>query len=159
MNRSFHCLLIGTVVMAGCFNARGTAFTPVVPQAHSATIYVYRPGTFVGSGNWDVPTLFLDDKPIGKVRIDGYLPIEVAPGNHSLHVMNSASGIGAQKNEIGRISISVKEHDVIYIRYELGIDSFLVPAPGVAVMTGKHAFQIVPSETAEREISATALSQ
>lgn len=75
-------LLAGALVaLAGC-SATGPVFQERAAAAGKATVYVYRPSSFVNSGN--APNLFVNDVDYGPLWNEGYIPLSLPPGEISV---------------------------------------------------------------------------
>jgi len=78
------CIAIGLVLLSGC-SAGGAKFSGIEkPSDNLAQVYIYRPSSFVQSGNF--PDLALDSTNIGQLKNAGFLSFHAPPGNHSLRV-------------------------------------------------------------------------
>ncbi len=147
-------------IIAKPFNAGGAKFAAnaiATADENAATIIVYRPDTFVGSANWDVPILHLNGKSLGPIRINGYMILPVQPGDN--HIKTTEVLFGSDTGKIrGDIALSMEQGKTLYLKYEESIRS-VVPIPaynGVAVIvSGAYSFQPVPPETALAELEGT----
>lgn len=84
MNRQWvmSCLLAGALAaLAGC-SATGPVFQEQAAVASKARVYVYRPASFVNSGN--APNLFVNDVDHGPLWNEGYIPLSLTPGEISV---------------------------------------------------------------------------
>ena len=154
--KSLACgMLAISLTVTGCYSARGPTYSPLAVDSQSAAVYVYRSSTFVGSADWDVPTLYLDGKPMGSIRIDGYIPMSVPAGSHVLRVMKSKTGMGKQTEEVSRLDISVKPGDVVYVKYFVSMSDFALFYPNVAVSRWTYRLAAVPESVGATEIQDT----
>ena len=91
MKKVFFALLC---LCAGVLTFAGTNPNPK-PNAETATIYIYRTGSWAGAANnW---AMFVDDKKVCKLSNNRYIKVEVAPGKH--RVSSKIGGIEVLKKE------------------------------------------------------------
>jgi len=79
-------LFLGTVlVLLSSCSAGGAKFSGIEqPYDNFAQVYIYRPSSFVQSGNF--PDLALDATNIGQLKNAGFLSFQASPGEHSLSI-------------------------------------------------------------------------
>ena len=86
---AFMTLLMGAATFAGINDPKPNT------KAETATIYIYRTGSWSGaSNNW---AMFVDDKKVCKLSNNRYIKVEVAPGKH--RVSSKIGGIEVLKKE------------------------------------------------------------
>lgn len=127
------------------------------PNNQSVRLYIYRPNTIIGIGNFDVPFLHLDGKRLTRIRIGGHLSVSVSPGKHKLTTTESLFGSDTGKIR-GQAIVAAPPGSTLYLRYTEGFGSFVpIPLPqGVLVVSsGQFRFEAVPKSEALAEISGT----
>lgn len=83
-------LIIMCALLTGCAHSkRTTPYEPREAPPSKALLYVYRSPTSIHSANPDVPSLYVNDKYIGKMMIRGHYAIEVEPGNTLVYFKDS----------------------------------------------------------------------
>ena len=86
---AFMALLMGAATFAGIADPKPAA------KAETATIYIYRTGSWSGAGNnW---AMFVDHKKVCNLSHNRYIKVEVAPGKH--RVSSKIGGIEVLKKE------------------------------------------------------------
>lgn len=80
-------LVMGMATLAGSGDPK--------PKAETATIYIYRTGSWSGAANnW---AMFVDEKKICKLSNNRFIKVEVAPGKH--RVSSKIGGLEVLKKE------------------------------------------------------------
>jgi|GEM_PF-1120306 len=155
------CTILIFVTVAACTNkATGNRFSANALGTTDETqtqIVIYRPNTFVGSANWDVPLLHLDGKTLTPMRINGYVVLPVDPGEH--HLKTTEVLFGSDTGRIrGEIRLGLKQGTKVYLQYAESITS-VVPIPSyqsvALVVSGAYSFQPVPPDVALKELAGT----
>ena len=103
-----------TILLSGCA-ASGPMFAnaPHLSQGESG-VYVYRTKHML-AGKGLAAKVYVDGKPLGKLRDNGYLYQKLSPGAHTIGV---ESGATLFKKVILRKQIFVKSNSVAYIKLE-----------------------------------------
>jgi hypothetical protein len=141
----------------------GAALAQSAPQASEtdrakALIYVYRETSLIGIANFDVPFLHIDGRQLTRIRMGGYVPITVSPGQHKLTTTESLFGSDTGKIR-GQAIVTVPAGATVYLRYSETFKTFVPVAlpKGVYVnSTGNYRFEPVAPSEAKSEMSGMA---
>jgi hypothetical protein len=152
-------LLSLIVLLTSCTNtAQGPKYhAEIEPEDSKGLIYVYRPYTFIGSANSDVPFLSVDDVEYGKIRLGGYLPIYLDAGRRT--IKTTESSFGSDTNKVrGQLIFNIEAKETLYLKYGEHFKSFDIISYGTGSYvssSGDFPFEIVNPEVAKYEISQT----
>ena len=84
-------------VLTGC--AGNPVFRPQTPQAGNTMLYLYRPEASTPGVakplRLSYPEVFIDDRSVGVIPYNRYLPLEMKPGKHEIRV----TGLTAQARD------------------------------------------------------------
>ncbi|MCR9241916.1 MAG: DUF2846 domain-containing protein [Rhodobiaceae bacterium] len=160
MKQLFCALLLSMTIVACTNKATGNRFSEsalgTVDESQTQ-IVVYRPNTFVGSANWDVPLLHLDGKAQGPIRINGFNVFSVEPGEHHLKTTEVLFG-GDTENTRGEVRLSMEQGATAYLRYEETIEGMAVLPVSIGtiiIYAGAYSFHLVPEDIALNELVDT----
>ena len=120
-------------------------------------LYVYRPNTFVGILNFDVPFMHLDGRRLTRIRIGGHLVVPVSAGRHRLTTTESLLGNDTGKIR-GEAAITVPGGLTVYLRYTESFKSItpiVLPKGVVVESTIDYRFAAVPETEAQAELAKT----
>lgn len=140
--------LIICLSLCGCAMAFGPAFSQLEQPDDKAIIYVYRQAQFYGSGNMLIPRIWLNDEKIGSMRMGGYYPFILEPGEHKIEVKSITGG------SLGINTVELKGGEVRYFEYKevmTGMNNY----GGTAVAEGKSMFLEVPPNYALKRLKKT----
>ena len=150
------------MLLAGCA-ATGPAFQEVgVAPKDKATVYVYRPGSFVNSGS--APNLFVNEVDHGQLWNGGYIPLSLPPGEISvvlkgdrwkwgLPPISTKARIEAGKSYYFRMGNTVDFADYSGSNKESASSRVVTPVLGSSIQ-----IQQVPGDYGRKEIANTSLS-
>jgi hypothetical protein len=149
--------------LLGC-SATGPAFRESSGVASDkATIYVYRPGSFVNSGA--APNLFVDDVDHGPLWNAGYIPLALPPGKVSLVLKGEKMKWGLQpigtsaQLEAGKTYYFRMGNRIEFTDYAGNHKKETSSANNMSpVMDRVIQIQQVPSDLGHREIAETKLA-
>ena len=104
---------------------------------------------------FDVPFLHIDGRQLTRIRMGGYVPIAVSPGQHKLTTTESLFGSDTGKIR-GQAIVTVPAGATVYLRYSETFKTFEPVAlpKGVYVnSTGNYRFEPVAASEAKSEMS------
>lgn len=163
-NRSTNWLLIMATLAAltGC-SATGPAFRELAGVSNNkATLYVYRPSSFVNSGN--APNLFVNDVDHGPLWNAGYIPLSSPPGKVSLVLKGEAMKWGlppiesSMQVEAGKIYYFRMGNQIDFADYSANPNKGSSSTSNVSLVLGRTIqIQQVPADYGRREIVETKL--
>jgi hypothetical protein len=145
-------LLLGLI---GCNVASGPRFKPVSVSDNESLLYVYKPYTQAGIAGASNPVLYIDGEKIGRIRINGYLPIKLSSGIHELAIKSSTLGVETGDLYAKR-EIKLKPGEIRYVRLYTTYDS---PMSAGDVITYQLTLTLtdMPKNIGEIEVSKTKL--
>jgi len=148
------------IALSGC-GASGPQFkaSPTPDASGNARLYVYRPDTMIGIINWDVPFIHLDDRPLTRIRIGGYLVVPVPAGRHTLKTTESFMGKDTGKVR-GQTVFEVEAGSTVFMRYTEKFKTFrpiILPNVTVIDSNGDFRFEPVVEKAALEELKETEL--
>lgn len=157
--KSYLGLFVVACLLTACGSV-GPAYK-LQPQESSPSdetlVYIYRPKTFVGILNFDVPFVSVDGHRLTRIRIGGYLSIPLKPGRHSIRTTESLFGRDTG-NVRGQTDFEVKQGAQIYLRYTEKISN-LAPIPVgnnvVVASSGTYRFEAVNEAEAQQDLADT----
>jgi len=81
--------IVAVLALLSSCSAGGAKFTGLEkPTDKLAQVYIYRPSSFIQSGNF--PDLALDKKEIGQLKNGGFLKFTAPAGKHALSITGNA---------------------------------------------------------------------
>ncbi|MET0651817.1 MAG: DUF2846 domain-containing protein [Hyphomicrobiaceae bacterium] len=156
MRSRFAVLLAAALLLVsfGAAVAQSTTDTSKAAQ-EKALIYVYRETSLIGIANLDVPFLHIDGRRLTRIRMGGFIPISVSPGQHKLTTTESLLGSDTGKVR-GQATVTVPAGATVYLRYSESFKSItpiVLPAGVVVHSTGSFRFDPVTASTANSAMS------
>jgi Protein of unknown function (DUF2846) len=153
------CAALSVILLFSACTASGPQFKPESskPDGGGAQVIVYRPQTFIGIANPDVPIIHLDGQRLTRIRIGGYVIVPVSAGQHKLTTTESL--LGADTGRIrGQTTFVVPPGSTVYLRYTEAFKSFTatpLPKGTVVDSSGDFRFEPVPESEALGELART----
>ena len=124
-------------------------------EGAGTSIYVYREKTIIGIANiMDVPFLHIDGRLLERIKMGGYIPIALSPGQHKLTTTESFFTNDTGKVR-GQATVTVPAGTTIYLRYSetfKSISPIVLPSGVYVNSTGNYHFELVAEPTAKREM-------
>ena len=118
---------------------------------HWCSAIVYRPYTFIGIGNADVPIMHFDGQPLARIRIGGYVNVPLSRRRHKLATAESLLG-----SDTGRVrgetvfSALAELHGILQ---DLCADRVSVGVP--VIPSGDYRFACLPEAETLSELANT----
>lgn len=140
---------------SGCYYAKGAPFQEAAPATDDlATVYVYREKSFVGSADWDIPTLYVNGTEVGRLNLGGYVVLRLQPGDYEFTVKKSSTGLGKQDRVSGQHALKVSRNRDYYLKYLADIQGIYLIG-NAAYTTFSVNFQLMESWRAKKELADT----
>lgn len=112
----FLSLFIVFIAISGCVGGpQPIAAETGLNNQDSALLQVYRPSQVFHAANAESPFVYVNDQPIGNLRVGGMLQYRVRPGTHMVVLRQSVLFMPA--HEIGRLEITAEVGNTYYVRY------------------------------------------
>ena len=94
----------------------GPAFRAEAPEVGGSLIYVFRSPTISGFAMSAKPMLVIDGKTTFPIKIGGYLPIHLNPGEHRLVLKRTVFG-KVLEQEVASIDFKIDAGETKYFEY------------------------------------------
>ncbi len=140
------CLVLWIMAVLGCATASGPPFSEASFKASEALIYIYRVPVVTGSANPFVPGVKLDNTPVGPIKIGGYYPLVVAPGEHRLAITNLTGKVVAEH------VFTLVAGEVKYFEYAQSLTNFSSSYRNTVAVNSQDHFLEVPAQFAKKRL-------
>lgn len=103
-------------MLCSCAMAFGPRFSEVRPTSGQALVYVYRAATISGAAMSAKPMVVVNGKEYRTIKIGGYFPIRLEPGEHQIGLRASIFGhaVGGVRSSI---AFEIAPGEVKYFEY------------------------------------------
>lgn len=143
--------------LTGCAMSYGPSFQMQYPSDGKAMVYIFRSPTLSGSALSATPVVVLNEKPYGRVKNGGYIPIEIAPGEHQIVIKSTFMGKTFER-ELGDIEFSIAEGEIKYFEFVQITTDYKRNSDTKIAQVETH-FVEAPEPFAKKRISRTRLSR
>ena len=155
MLRTLAITLIVGLLISGC-QATGKPFKKITTSEDQAVLYIYRPNGGPGGKALEYPEMWVNDKSIGTLKVDGYMVVKLPVDEHAVKATGLTEQADWSFRDITR-HVNAKAGQEYYLRLLVRYDpdSNRIGSPGM-----DHLVLLTPVDGSEAiyEIKDTRLS-
>jgi len=147
-------LILAIFILSGCA-ATGKNFSTLEPLSSSeATVYIYRPSKFFQGGTW--PTVFIDGEERFTLKNEGYVFIDLSPGEHEIKIGKSHFFANWMFSDVNR-KLNVESNKRYYLRLDLNFENIHSIGNAMSI-SGSIRLVDVPEQQALPDLKSLKLS-